>query len=179
MNNIFLVGSSTMNREENDFYKTPEHVTKSLLDREIFIGTIWEPACGDGAISKVLKRFNDKVFSSDIIDRGYGETFDFLTVDRVIDNVITNPPFSLAQDFVIHALNCSNSKVAMLLKLNFLESKKRKTFFESTPLKTVYVFSSRISFDRGNIPGKGNGLLAYAWYVWDKNYKSKPYIEWL
>jgi len=67
----------------------------------------------------------------------------------------------------------------MLLKLNFLEGQKRYQLFKSTPLKTVYVFSKRLSFDKGNEKGKGSGLLAYAWYVWEQGYKGKPMIEWI
>lgn len=118
--------------------------------------------------------------ASDLYDRGYGETeLDFLTTNRTVDHIITNPPYKLAQPFVEHALSCATGKVAMLLKLNFLEGQARHKFFKRTPLKAVYVFSRRISFDKGDEPGKGNGLLAYAWYVWEHGYTGRPWIEWI
>lgn len=177
----FLAGDSTEEREPDDFYRTPEHATRPLLAREKFYGIVWEPACGDGAISRLLQQLpGSVVISSDLHDRGFGEVgVDFLKTQRRATHVVTNPPYRLAQKFVEHALDCATVKVAMLLKLNFLEGQRRKSFFESTPLRTVYVFSNRISFDKGNSKGKGNGLLAYAWYVWERGYTGKPQIEWM
>jgi len=67
----------------------------------------------------------------------------------------------------------------MLLKLNFLESVGRYEFFQRTPLRTVYVFSKRLSFDKGDVKSGGNGLLAYAWFVWEHGYMQRPHIEWI
>lgn len=179
INNLYLVGSSDQDRESQDFYPTPEYATRSLLSIEKFEGSIWECACGDGAISKLLPKEN-KVISSDLVDRGYGEVgIDFLKENRKVDNIITNPPYKLAQEFIEHSLKCANKKVVMLLKLNFLEGQKRYDFFKSTPLRSVYVFSKRLSFDKGNEKGKGSGLLAYAWYIWEQGYKGNPYIDWI
>ena len=84
-------------REKHDFYATPEIATLSLLNKEKFIGNIWECACGDGAISKVLKNKNYNVYSSDLINRGYGdETIDFLNTNKKFDNIVTNPPFGIS-----------------------------------------------------------------------------------
>jgi hypothetical protein len=164
-------------RESNDFYPTPPKATIMLLEKERFEGTVWEPACGDGAISKLLP---DATISTDLYNRGYGESgVDFLTTYKEVDHIITNPPYRLAKEFVLHGLECANSKVAMLCKLNFLESVSRYKMFKSTPLSKVYVFSNRLSFDKGNQKGKGSGLLAYAWFVWDKNYKGDPRLDWL
>lgn len=164
-------------RESNDFYPTPPEATIMLLEKERFEGLIWEPACGDGAISKLLP---DTTISTDLYYRGYGESgVDFLGTHKKVDHVITNPPYSLAKEFVLHGLECAESKVAMLCKLNFLESVNRHSLFKSTPLSKVYVFSKRVSFNKGNQKGKGSGLLAYAWFVWDKNYKGDPRLYWL
>jgi len=180
MNDIYLVGASEKQREIHDFYATPAHATLALLERETFEGSIWECACGNGAISKLLENDNE-VYSTDLVDRGYGEQLDFLdkSINLKYDNIITNPPYKYAQEFVELSLERSNKKVAMLLKLNFLEGQKRNKFFNETPLKNVYVFSKRLSFDKGNEKSKGNGLLAYAWYVWDKGYQGKPSIDWI
>lgn len=179
MNNIYLTGSSEKDRETQDFYPTPQYATLELLKREKFEGSIWECACGDGAISKLLPKENE-IISSDIVDRGYGETgIDFLNTYKQVNNIVTNPPYKLAQEFIEHALECADKKVIMLLKLNFLEGQKRYKLFADSPLKTVYVFSKRLSFDKGNEKGKGNGLLAYAWYVWEKGFEGSPTIEWI
>jgi hypothetical protein len=186
---MYLTGSSEKERESDDFYRTPTFATEKLLELEKFEGIIWEPACGDGAISEVLISNGYKnVLSSDIANRGYGETgLDFLDekdpfvehLAKRANTIITNPPYKFAQEFIEKSLRIVDKKVAMLLKLNFLEGQKRYQFFKSTPLKSVYVFSKRLSFDKGDEKGKGNGLLAYAWYVWDKEYIGKPYIDWI
>lgn len=173
----FLAGDSNLEREKDDYYKTPAHATRALLSRETFEGVTWEPACGDGAISRLLP---GTVISTDLHDRGFGESgVDFLREIRRVDNVVTNPPYVLAREFVEHALKCARYKVAMLLKLNFLEGQARYPFFEETPLRCVYVFSQRLSFDKGNEAGKGNGLLAYAWFVWDHRKEGPTQLGWL
>ena len=186
LESIYLTGSSEKKRETEDFYPTPPYATIKLLEKEIFLGSIYEPACGDGAISKILqdKYPEQEIFSTDIINRGYGENtnLDFLTYDFKDfkpDHIVTNPPYKYAQEFVERSLKIANNKVAMLLKLNFLEGQKRYQLFKSTPLKNVYIFSKRLSFDKGNEKGKGNGLLAYAWYVWEKGYEGSPMVDWL
>lgn len=178
-----IVGTSA-GRPENDFYPTPPEATHALLDCENFTGTIWEPACGDGAISKVLEERGHVVWSSDLIDRGYGlGGYDFLTSHRKADNIITNPPFTLAQQFVEHSLQAtkeSQGKVAMLCKLVFLEGQKRKAFFESTPLARVHVFSKRVNFYREGVKGKlGTSMMAFAWFVWSHGHEGPPTIAWI
>jgi hypothetical protein len=164
-------------RESNDFYPTPPEAIQLLLSKESFPGLIWEPACGDGAISKFLPK---TTISTDLFDRGYGQSgVDFLNTNKKVDHIITNPPYSIAKEFVEHALFCANHKVAMLLKLNFLESQSRYHLFKTTPLSMVYVFSKRVSFNKGTEKGKGSGLLAYAWFLWDHDYIGEPRIDWL
>lgn len=177
-----LTGSSQLQRHPQDFYRTPPEATKALLAVEEFPGVVWEPACGDGAISIVLSTASrvTQVVSTDLFDRGHGETgVDFLTTSRQVDHVVTNPPYRLAQSFIQRALNVARWKVAMLLKLNFLEGQRRRPFLEASPLRTVYVFSKRLSFDKGDEAGKGNGLLAYAWFVWDQRYHGRPQLHWI
>jgi len=160
-------------RKMNDFYSTPEIATIALLEREEFSGTIWEPACGDGAISKVLVDMGYQVESSDLIYRGYGKGgVDFFQTKRVVDNIITNPPYKTAAQFVHYAVLSTRKKVAMLLRLTFLETKTRLPLFTKLPLARVYVFSKRLPFIEGN-------AIAYAWFVWEHGYAGKPNLEWL
>ncbi len=176
-----IVGTSA-GRPENDWYPTPPEATLALLRAESFTGSIWEPACGDGAICRVLasEGYHD-VRASDLIDRGYGEApCDFLTSTRTADNIITNPPFTLAQQFVEKSLSCTTGKVAMLCKLVFLEGQKRKAFFESTPLARVHVFSKRVNFYREGERGKlGTSMMCFAWFVFEHGYTGEPVIRWI
>jgi len=175
------VGTSP-GRNKHDFYPTPPSATEALLNVERFKGNIWECACGNGAISKVLESHGYKVLSTDLVDRGYGKTpIDFLNMPRGISvaNIITNPPYSLAEDFVRTALTVTTTKVAMLLKLAFLEGEKRRRMFESTPLARVHVFSRRLTMMRNGAPTKASGMIAFAWFIWEHGYKGFPRIHWL
>jgi hypothetical protein len=180
---LSIVGSSRANgdRELNDFYPTPDYATQALLDREKFIGEIWEPACGEGHMSEVLIKNGYNVVSSDLIDRNYGQLGDFLTSNYQTQNIITNPPFKHALEFVNKAKQNSNGKIAMFLKTVFLESEKRYEMFNDTeyPLKTVYQFSKRVSLTKNGEKMKNSGMVAYAWYVWDKEYVGQPTLQWI
>jgi hypothetical protein len=169
-------------REKDDFYPTPAPGTRALLASEKFDGGIWEPACGDGAISNVLKEHGYNVLSTDLFDRGYGESrIDFLMEQRLLaPNIVTNPPFKMAEEFVRHSLNLGAEKVAMLLRLAWLEGSARKALFESTPLARVHVASRRLSMARGGTDnGKGGGsMIAFAWFVWDQSHHGATELRW-
>jgi hypothetical protein len=174
------------NREKDDWYPTPCAGTEALLDVEQFDGPIWEPACGDGAISRVLEERGHKVISTDLCARGYGQArVDFLMEHKSLaPNIITNPPFKYIEPFIWKALQLSTGKVAMLARLAFLEGKVRRTMFESTPLARVWVFSKRLSIARAGDPAYGakggqGGMVAFAWFVWEHNYTGKPTLGWL
>jgi hypothetical protein len=162
------------NRVKNDFYPTPPEATQVLLDRYKFDGNIWECACGDGSMSKVLIENKYNVYSSDLIDRGYGENgIDFLKTYKKFDNIVTNPPFNLSTEFTLQALQLANKNVAMLNKLSFLEGINRKNkIFIKNKLKYIWVFSKRVKFG-------GNGLMAFAWFIFDNNYNGKPTLDWI
>ena len=124
-------------REDNDFYATEPKALILLLERETFDDFVWEPACGKGHLSEVLKQSGYIVKSTDLVDRGYGKSgVDFLKCTTPFNgDIITNPPYKYAQEFVEHALELipNGHKVAMFLKLTFLESKNRRSLFESNP----------------------------------------------
>lgn len=179
-------GLSIVGRKNNDgidFYQTPEWAIRKLLDKEIFTGEILEPCSGSGAISKVLESVGYKVYSQDLRedDNVYGEKgVDFFEFEGSFSNIVTNPPYFCAKEFIEKSLDISSGKVAMLLKLNFLEGAKRYEFFKSTPLKKVYVFCKRITmYPEGEEKPKNSGTIAYAWFVWERGYKGSPQIDWL
>lgn len=171
-------------REENDYYATDPNAVDLLLNEETFNKNIWECACGEGHISERLKENGFEVYSTDLVDRGYqDEILDFLNSDKLFDgDIITNPPYKYAKEFVEKSLDSvdDGSKVAMFLKLTFMESKKRKELFEKYPFKTLYVSSSRIicakNGDFENILGSA---VAYGWYVWEKGFTGNPEIKWI
>lgn len=169
-------------RKKRDFYETPAWCTHAILgylvkhtwieDRS-FISAL-EPACGSGAISDVLlSTFNHriKLCEFDLSPKGNAKKraafrLNFLKTSPTAgyDLVISNPPYSLAEEFIKHSLRWvhDDGKVAMLLRLNFLESQKRASWLrQHTP--DVYVLPRRPSFTGG-----GTDATAYAWMVWHK-----------
>ncbi|WP_232494342.1 hypothetical protein [Novosphingobium kaempferiae] len=164
-----------------DFFPTPAWATEALIDNEQFSGPIWECACGNGAMSEVLKKVSTEVYSSDLHDRGYGDGgIDFLESNTPFDNIITNPPYNSAEGFVHKGLELANKKFALLLRLAFLEGVNRqKTIFLKNPPARVWVFSERITFYPAGADIKGSGTTAYAWFVWDKDQKERTELCWL
>jgi hypothetical protein len=164
-----------------DFFPTPAWATRALIENEDFEGEIWECACGNGAMSEVLSQTGNPVFSSDLVDRGFGEGgHDFLTSARRSPNIVTNPPYNSAEGFVQAGIKKSDRKFALLLRLAFLEGANRqRTIFSETPPARVWVFSERITFYPLNAERKGSGTTAYAWFVWDKQAASGTELRWL
>jgi hypothetical protein len=184
--NIGASNHTDKDREENDFYATDPIAIELLMNEFKFNNFIWEPACGMGHLSKAIQLKGYNVKSSDLINRGYGEQIDFLNCDiyNFDGDIITNPPYKYAQEFIEKSLNIINdgNNVAMFLKVQFLEGKKRKKLFIKNPPKYVYVSSSRIlcaknaEFER-MIDGGGSAV-AYAWYIWEKGYKGDTILKW-
>lgn len=97
-------------------------------------------------------------------------------------DIVTNPPYKFAKEFVLQALKIveKNKKVCMFLKLLFLEGKERKEMFKEFPPKTIYVCSGRIKCAlNGDFEATGQSAACYAWFVWEKGFTGKPTIEWI
>lgn len=170
-------------RQREDYYATEPKATEWLCRLEQFEGRILEPSCGEGHISEVLKAAEYEVVSRDLIDRGYGEVADFLAIDNLTwdGNIVTNPPYRYAQEFVEKALSIiqEGKKVAMFLKLTFLEGKARRHLFRTTPPIRVWVSSSRLKCAmNGDFSSMAGSAQAYAWFVWEKGYKGETIIKW-
>lgn len=180
-------------RETNDYYATNPESLEIFLNRlekdNIKLNkNIWECACGEGHLSKVLDRGGYNVLSTDKVDRGYGTIQDFLEYNGKFNgDILTNPPYKFAKEFVEHSIECINegNYVIMFLKLQFLEGKKRKEMFDKYPPKYVYVFSERQrcamngDFNKYNNNGGTHGAVAYCWYLWEKGFNGEPIIRWL
>lgn len=177
--------SQTAIREPNDYYATDPRAMHDLLKYESFDKNVWECACGEGNLSKVLKESGYNVYSTDLIDRGYqDELLDFIKSNKQWNgDIITNPPFKYADDFILKALNSVNegAKVAMFLKINYLAGRKRyREIFSKWPPTRVYVFSYKIACSKNNKPENyKNGAMDYAWYVWHKGYQGPCELKWI
>lgn len=163
-----------------DFFPTPAWATHALVDNERLSGDVWECACGNGAMSEVIEDAGAYVISSDLYDRGYGETgHDFLNTWRRAPNIVTNPPYNAAEGFVRTGLRQAGTKFALLLRLAFLEGANRqRTIFSEAPPSRVWVFSERITFYPAGAVQKGSGTTAYAWFVWDKDAPGGTELKW-
>lgn len=163
-----------------DFFPTPAWATFALIDNERFEGEIWEPACGDGSMARVLERTGCPIIATDLYDRGYGEPgHDFLKPSRTTDNIVTNPPYNSAEGFVQSGVTHARRKFALLLRLAFLEGANRqRTIFARCPPSRVWVFSERITFYPAGAVQKGTGTTAYAWFVWDKSTPRRTELKW-
>jgi hypothetical protein len=163
-----------------DFFPTPEWATYALIDNEKFVGDIWECACGDGSMSRVLQTTGCDVRSTDLIDRGFGQSgVDFTTATTTATNIVTNPPYNCAEAFVERGTKLAKKKFALLLRLAFLEGANRaNTIFSRTPPARVWVFSERITFYMKGATQAGSGTTAYAWFVWDREASGGTELKW-
>lgn len=170
-------------RQSEDYYATEPAATDWLCKLEKFSSPILEPSCGEGHISRQLIAHGYEVVSRDLVDRGYGEVADFLFFndEKWDGDIITNPPYALAQEFVEKALQMVSDghKVAMFLKLTFLAGQSRRAMFKNTPPRRIWVSSSRLKCAmNGDFKAFGSSAVDYAWFVWEKGYKGHPEIRW-
>ncbi len=173
-------------REENDFYATEPKAMELAIPffQEIGLShNVWECACGQGHLSEVLKSHGYSVYSSDLIDRGYGDVKDFLECTDMFDgDILTNPPFKFAEKFVEKGMELitDGHKVCLFLKVQFLESKSRKVLFNTHPLKHLLVYSERQKCARNAEFEKYTASTqCYCWFIFEKGYIGKPTISWI
>ena len=172
MKSALIAGGGNKN-EGFDYYPTPPEATHALMCfLKLPICEIWEPACGNGAMSDVMKEYGHKIISSDLRHTGYGEGgIDFLSGNRECDAVITNPPFGLAAEFIAHGLRNAET-VAMLLKAHYWHAAKRKKLFEEHPPAWVLPLTWRPNF----LEGRGKSpTMDFQWTVWRAGDKDTKY----
>jgi hypothetical protein len=176
-----LVGSNPDGRPENDFYPTPPPMTMALLKVESFKGPIWECACGDGSMSKVLESFGHTVISTDIEPREYGTPLDFFFGASLLAlNIVTNPLFYLLNSWIERCAMFQPDKFALLAKLAALETQERSHILERTKLTRNWIFRARQTIWReGEALTDNGGMIAFCWLVWEKGYQGKPEIGWI
>lgn len=188
-------GNPETKRADLDYYATNPVAVEMLLNNHHFNSrqTILEPCVGGGHIANYISSIyrSSDITGIDLAYRGYKDTIvaDYLTyeTDKKYDLIITNPPFSQAQEFIEKSIDLINDSgsVAMFLKLNFLEGVKRKEFFEKHPPKYIYVFRKRMATWKNGNPinpetnKKWSETICFAWFIWEKNSKTEPIIRWL
>lgn len=169
-------------RKPLDFYVTPTWVTEALLGTVVSRpGTIWEPACGDGQMARVLKE-HFVILATDIQVGG----IDFLAAKELpnasIRGIITNPPYDLAEKFCAHALALTKPVrgfVAMLLRCDFDHAKSRAYLFrDCVAWSKKLVLTRRIVwFVEDDGKPKASPSFNHAWYVWDHSHCGPPTID--
>lgn len=159
-------GGDSDSREENDFYPTPPGPAEALLSSRWAPpagSTVWECACGTGEMAEALKSFGYTVAPTDLIDRGYGMApFDFTTMNTALaDVVMTNPPFSLAEEFVRAAHRMGTRYLALLLKSTWFHADTRRPLLAELPPTAILPLTFRTDFK-----GLGRPTMELSWFVW-------------
>jgi len=186
----YITKKSNKDRENNDFYPTPPIATLSLLKNHDVPLSLWEPAAGKGHITKELKRNGHEVFSSDLYEYenplvpDIATGVDFLKHEHLTGGVITNPPFkhNLPEKLLGHLLDDLDYPfVAFFLRLTFMESLRRYELFKKYPPTVIYVLSGRVNCHEKYVDNNNGlgGMVAYAWFVWDKRLDYTNKIEWI
>lgn len=173
-------------RQQHDYYATEPKAVEELLKVEKFNHFILEPACGGGHISEVLKSHGYDVLSTDLLDYGYENqsyVCDFFDLQKPLlhkRDIITNPPYKIAKEFVEHALEIvdDGNKVAMFLKLTFLEGAKRGNLLDNNPPKYIYPARKRLKCAKnGEFEKYPSSAIAYGWFIWEKGFKGNTIIK--
>lgn len=177
-------------RDIHDWYVEPFECSSALFAVETFRGAIWDPACGIGRIVIEARHAGLKAIGTDIVKRSElcVATTDFLaaTARAKFSNIVTNPPFSIAEEFVQHALSIvrPGGKVAMLLPLVWMAGfSTKRHWLPTSPLRRVYPISPRPSMPPGAViqagQKPGNGTKDFAWFVWQSGYTGNAEIVFL
>lgn len=168
-------------RWDSDYYVEPAECVHRLFDTVQFDGVIHDPCAGSGTIPKVAAAHGYDVTCSDLVDRGFCPGgVDFLTDETMRDNIVSNPPYRLAEAMFAHACRHVRGKVAFIVRLPFLAGQKRKAnLFAHYRPSLVVILSKRPSMPPGgtDVPAKG-GTSDYGWLVFSRAYFGPTIMEW-
>lgn len=184
-----VMAQRTEPSDSPDDFPTPPWATRALLEHiiaaeeDLSAQTCLEPACGAGHMAKVLKEYFKDVRCSDAHDYGYAPTRDYLTYPyetNAVDWVITNPPFRLAEEFIVRSLRVARRGVAMLARTVFLESVGRyERLFRDNPPAVFAQFVERVPMVKGRLDPKATTATGYAWLLWEKGTLEPPKLMWV
>lgn len=177
-------------RDEFDWYVEPEICSEALFIVEKFDGSIWDPACGMGRIINSAHNAGYETVGTDLNPKSSSnhEPFDFLKDEVPIDkhNIVSNPPFGVAEDFVLKAIDevKFGGKVAMILPLVWMAGfSTKRSWLPLSPLRRVYPISPRPSMPPAAVimsgEKPGNGTKDFAWFVWEKGYEGQAEIAFM
>lgn len=184
-----VMAQRTEPKDSRDDFPTPPWATRGLIEH--ILGnkkalkklTCLEPACGAGHMAKVLKEYFGEVQCSDVFEYGYGAKRDYLKrpiAANSCDWVITNPPFRLAEEFVLRSLKVARRGVAILARTVFLESVGRyEKIFLQHPPAIFAQFSERVPMVKGRLDKKATTATGYAWLIWQKENSGTPRLMWV
>lgn len=171
---------SEYERDENDWYVEPEWAVRALKDRVSFVA-VHDPCCGMGTIPRVFGGTG-----ADKIDRGFGfRVQDFLTEDWSYSDIVTNPPYGIAQDIIERALLLARHRVAALVQTKFLASQRRHALFTRPEMERVIMFSRRPSMPPGKMlmehgeSIRGGGSIDFCWAIWNRAHVGPVTVEWV
>jgi hypothetical protein len=183
-----VMAQRTEGRQSLDDFPTPAWATRALIEHVIGRDTVinsacLEPACGRGHMSVALGEYFKEVKSHDVFDYGFGDVLDFHKTKYAVDSfdwVITNPPFRLAEEFIVKSLPIARVGVAMLVRTVFIESVGRyERLFQPHPPARVAQFTERVPMVKGRVDKKASTATGYAWIVWDKSDHSSTSLVWI
>jgi hypothetical protein len=182
---------SDYERAENDYYATSPIAIDKLASKFEIPSRIWEPACGEGHLSKRLIELGHDVFSTDLINRGYGTQLDFLSLESYnykdqFPCILTNPPYKYVTEFILRTMELlpEDGYGIFLLKTTALESKKRyEKIYKHTPPLYLFQFIERLQCARNGdfekVQQTGGSAASYAWFVFRKGNTSPTQIYWI
>jgi hypothetical protein len=179
-----------------DDFPTPPWATRALLEHVLIPRGLvtphqscWEPACNRGYMAEPLRPYFRRVYATDIHHYGYDSLHavqDFLGRDPApdtVDWIITNPPFRLAMEFALRALDLAQLGVAILVRGSWIEGGERYArLFSKHPPTIVAPFVERVAMVRGRLDLRASTATAYSWFVWFKvvDYqRSEPIVVWI
>jgi len=183
-----VMAQRTEGKQSLDDFPTPLWATRALIEEVIgkdhVAGkTCLEPACGRGHMAVGLGEYFGEVSASDVFEYGFGTVADFQKAKHAecsFDWVITNPPFRLAEDFIIRSLSIARVGVAMLVRTVFIESVGRyDRLFKPIPPAKVAQFTERVPMVKGRVDKKASTATGYAWIVWDKSIRQDTALVWI
>lgn len=176
-------------KHPHGWYVEPAWCAERLFATERF-ACVWDPASGLGTIPDAAERAGLPNSRSDIVVRAHRTAqLDFLSPDSDAFagawDIVSNPPYHLADAFVLRALKLARSRVAMLLPLTWMSGRKRSRWLKESPLEKVIALTPRPSMPPGEMILAGHspqgGRVDYGWFLFSfwATRLTTPTLHWI